>query len=60
MKPLKTLVISMVGIAAILAGYVLHNHIVKVKAARMEHAVAPAALLSRRSHLDKGYKSRAS
>jgi serine/threonine-protein kinase len=43
MKPLKTLVISMVGIAAILAGYVLHNHIVKVKAARMEHAVAPAA-----------------
>ena len=42
MKPLKTLVISMVGIAAILAGYVLHNHIVKVKAARMEHAVAPA------------------
>src|ERR1035437_8110976 len=43
MKPLKTLIISMVGIAAILAGYVLHNHIVKVKAARMEHAVAPAA-----------------
>jgi serine/threonine-protein kinase len=43
MKPLKTLVISMVGIAAILAGYVLHNHIVKVKAARLEHAVAPAA-----------------
>jgi serine/threonine-protein kinase len=43
MKPLKTLVISMVGIAAILAGYVLHSHIVKVKAARMEHAVAPAA-----------------
>src|ERR1035441_9261550 len=42
MKPLKTLVIFMVGIAAILAGYVLHNHIVKVKAARMEHAVAPA------------------
>jgi serine/threonine-protein kinase len=32
----------MVGIAAILAGYVLHNHIVKVKAARLEHAVAPA------------------
>ena len=43
MKPLKTLVISMVGIAAILAGYVLHNHIVKVKAARQEHAVAPSA-----------------
>jgi serine/threonine-protein kinase len=43
MKPLKTLVISMVGIAAILAGYVLHNHIVKVKAARMEHAVTPTA-----------------
>ena len=42
MKPLKTLVIFMVGIAAILAGYGLHNHIVKVKAARMEHAVAPA------------------
>jgi serine/threonine-protein kinase len=42
MKPLKTLVISMVGIAAILAGYVLHNQTVKVKAARMEHAVAPA------------------
>ena len=43
MKPLKTLVISLVGIAAILAGYGLHNHIVKVKAARMEHAAAPAA-----------------
>ena len=43
MKPLKTLVVSMVGIAAIVSGYVLHNHIIKVKAARMEHAVAPAA-----------------
>jgi serine/threonine-protein kinase len=43
MKPLKTLVISMVGISAIVAGYVLHNHTVNVKAARMEHAVAPAA-----------------
>jgi len=43
MKPLKTLVISMLGITAILAGYGLHNHIVKVKAARLENAVAPAA-----------------
>jgi serine/threonine-protein kinase len=43
MKPLKTLIISMVGITAIVAGYGLHNHIVNVKAARMEHAVAPAA-----------------
>jgi hypothetical protein len=43
MNHLKVLFISILGIGAILVGYGLHDHIVKVKAARLEHAVAPAA-----------------
>ena len=42
MSHLKVLFISILGIGAILVGYGLHDHIVKVKAARLEHAVAPA------------------
>jgi serine/threonine-protein kinase len=42
MKPARTLFISILGIAAIVAGYGLHSHIVKVKAAKQEHAAAPA------------------
>jgi serine/threonine-protein kinase len=44
MRPARTLTISILGIAAIVAGYGLHNHIVKVKAAKQEHAAAPAPL----------------
>jgi serine/threonine-protein kinase len=40
---LKVLFISTLGIGAILVGYGLHDHIAKVKAARLEHVVAPAA-----------------
>jgi hypothetical protein len=43
MNHLKVLFISILGIGAILVGYGLHDHIVKVKAARLEHATAPAA-----------------
>lgn len=39
----RQLLISMLGIAAILTGYGLHNHIVKVKAAKVEHAAASPA-----------------
>ncbi len=42
MKPMKTLIISVLGIAVILTGYGLHNHITKVKAAKLEHIAAPA------------------
>jgi serine/threonine-protein kinase len=42
MKLLKSPVIIMLGIGAIVTGYCLHNHIVKVKAAKLEHIVAPA------------------
>jgi len=42
MKHLKTLVISVLGIGVIVAGYSLHYHIVQVKAARVEHATASA------------------
>jgi serine/threonine-protein kinase len=38
----KALFISILGIGAILTGYGLHNHIVKVRAARLDHVVAPA------------------
>ncbi|MGA9070782.1 MAG: hypothetical protein WB424_11035 [Terracidiphilus sp.] len=37
----KTLAISLLGIAVILAGYILHNRIAKVKAAKLEHTAAP-------------------
>ena len=50
----RTLFISMLGIAAILTGYGLHNHIVKVKAASWNTRRA-GALLSCRLHLDTGY-----
>jgi serine/threonine-protein kinase len=40
----KTLAISLLGIAVILAGYIFHNRIAKVKAARLEHIAAPAGL----------------
>jgi len=36
----RQLLISTLGVAAILTGYGLHNHIVKVKAAKVEHAAA--------------------
>jgi hypothetical protein len=36
------LVISMVGVAAIVAGLVFRNHIVKVKAAKLAHVLPPA------------------
>jgi serine/threonine-protein kinase len=42
MKQTKTLFISILGIAAIVSGYVLHNHIVQVNAAKLDHIAAPA------------------
>jgi serine/threonine-protein kinase len=39
----KQLLISMLGIAAIVIGYGLHNHIVKVRAAKVDHAAASPA-----------------
>ena len=39
----KQLLISMLGIGAIVTGYGLHSHIVKVRAARLDHIAAPAA-----------------
>lgn len=42
MSHLRTLVISTLGIGIILTGYGLHNHVVKVRAARLEHIAAPA------------------
>jgi serine/threonine-protein kinase len=41
MSQRKTLAISLLGIAVILSGYILHNHIVKVKAAKLEHRMPP-------------------
>ncbi len=38
----RTLVISMLGIGAVVIGYGLHNHIVRVRAAKLEHIAAPA------------------
>jgi hypothetical protein len=43
MNHLRVLFISILGIGAMVTGYGLHNHIVKVKAAKMDHIVAPAA-----------------
>jgi len=40
----KTLVISLLAIAVIVAGYILHNRISKVRAAKLEHIAAPAGL----------------
>jgi hypothetical protein len=39
----KTLAISLLGIAVILTGYILHNRIAKVKAAKLQHITAPAS-----------------
>jgi serine/threonine-protein kinase len=39
----KQLLISMLGIGAIVAGYGLHSHIAKVRAAKLDHIAAPAA-----------------
>ncbi|MGA2831633.1 MAG: hypothetical protein ABSE55_01050 [Terracidiphilus sp.] len=41
MKHSKVLFISILGIGAIATGYGLHNHIVNVRAAKLEHVVAP-------------------
>src|SRR5579872_7314612 len=38
----RILLISAFGAAVIVAGYGLHNHTVRVRAARVDHAVAPA------------------
>jgi len=38
----RILLISVVGAAAIAAGYAMHNRTVRVRAARLDHAVAPA------------------
>ena len=43
MKHSKVLFISILGIGAIVTGYGLHNHIVNVRAARLDHIAAPAA-----------------
>jgi serine/threonine-protein kinase len=43
MNHTRTLFISFLGIVAIVTGYGLHNHIVKVRAAKLDHVVAPAA-----------------
>jgi serine/threonine-protein kinase len=43
MKHSKVLFISILGIGVIVAGYGLHNHIVNVRAARLDHIAAPAA-----------------
>lgn len=39
----KLVFISILGVGAIATGYGLHNHIVAVKAARLDHIAAPAA-----------------
>jgi serine/threonine-protein kinase len=43
MNQMKTLIISVLGIAVILTGYGLHYHVTKVKAAKLDHIAAPAA-----------------
>jgi hypothetical protein len=43
MNKSKLMIVSILGIGAIVTGYGLHNHIVKVKAAKLEHAAAPPA-----------------
>lgn len=42
MRSGRILLISLVGVAAIVAGYGWHNHTLRVRAARLDHAVAPA------------------
>jgi serine/threonine-protein kinase len=43
MKPKRQLLVSILGIGAIVTGYGLHNHLVKVRAAKLDHIAAPAA-----------------
>jgi hypothetical protein len=43
MNQSKLMIVSILGFGAIVTGYGLHNHIVKVKAAKLEHVAAPAA-----------------
>lgn len=43
MNQKKQLLISMLGVGAIVTGYGLHSHLVKVRAARLDHIAAPAA-----------------
>jgi hypothetical protein len=38
----KVKIVAILGIGALLAGLVFHSHIVKVKAAKLDHVVAPA------------------
>ena len=38
----RVLLVSAVGIGAIITGFSVHSHIAKVSAARVQHAVPPA------------------
>jgi hypothetical protein len=42
MKHSRLLFISILGLGAIATGYGLHNHIVNVRAAKLDHIAAPA------------------
>ena len=44
MKHMRQLLTSILGIGAIVLGYGIHNHLVKVRAAKLDHIVAPAPL----------------
>lgn len=44
MNKQRTLVISILGIGALVIGYGLHYHVVQVKAAKLDHISAPASL----------------
>ncbi len=43
MNHVKSLLISVLGVAVLVTGYEMHHHVVQVKAARLEHVAAPAA-----------------
>ncbi len=43
MNQSRVLLVSILGIGVIVTGYGLHNHIVKVKAAKLDHVSAPVA-----------------
>ena len=45
----NTLIISVLGIATILSGLAIHNHMVRVNAAKLAHAVPPAPYFPARS-----------
>ena len=42
MKHVKKLLTLILGVGIIVTGYCLHHHVVKVKAAKLDHAAAPA------------------